>query len=154
MSAVLSLAAARYVRVARARRRPGSPAESARRLDPKFRVTQTIRLLSDLAVRSVREPDQRDVVNTPPRTGKSQSLAIWTSAWVLGESPDLKIVIVSYSDELAQTVDRKDWTVFASMPRRSQVVSKNSSRRARRVVGASSGVKWPTSASSMIGAWG
>ncbi|CPT28932.1 gp2 protein [Mycobacteroides abscessus] len=76
MSAVLSLAAARYVRVARARRRPGSSAELARRLDPKFRVTQTIRLLSDLAVRSVREPDQRDVVNTPPRTGKSQSLAI------------------------------------------------------------------------------
>ncbi|WP_100523071.1 terminase large subunit domain-containing protein [Mycobacteroides abscessus] len=107
MSAVLSLAAARYVRVARARRRPESPAELARRLDTKFRVTPTIRLLSDLAVRSVREPDQRDVVSTPPRTGKSQSLAIWTPAWALGVNPDLKIVIVSYSDELAQTHSRE-----------------------------------------------
>lgn len=79
----------------------------ARRLDTKFRVTPTIRLLSDLAVRSVREPDQRDVVSTPPRTGKSQSLAIWTPAWALGENPDLKIVIVSYSDELAQTHSRE-----------------------------------------------
>ncbi|OHU29035.1 terminase large subunit domain-containing protein [Mycobacteroides chelonae] len=107
MSAVVSLAAARYVRAARNRRRPASPAELARRLDSKFRVTPTIRLLSDLAVRSLREPDQRDVVSTPPRTGKSQSLAIWTPAWALGENPDLKIVIVSYSDELAQTHSRE-----------------------------------------------
>ncbi|MEU9805445.1 terminase family protein [Mycobacterium sp. NPDC050853] len=107
MSAVLTLAAARYVRSARARRRPASPAELARRLDPKFRVTPTIRLLSDLAVRSVKEPDERDAVSTPPRTGKSRLLAIWTSAWALSEDPDMEIVIVSYSDELAQTHSRE-----------------------------------------------
>ena len=105
--AVVSLAAVRYAQAARARRRPGSPAELARRLDSKFNVTPTIRLLSDVAVRAVREPDQRDAVSTPPRTGKSQLLAIWTSAWALMEDPDLKIVIVSYSDELAQTHSRE-----------------------------------------------
>lgn len=92
---------------ARARVRPGSPAELAGRLDPKFRITPTIRLLSDIAVRSVREPDQRDIVSTPPRTGKSQLLAIWTAVWALGEDPDLEVVIVSYSDELAQEHSRK-----------------------------------------------
>lgn len=108
MSAVLSLAAARFVRAARARRRPASPAELARRLDPKFRVTPTIRLLSDIAVRWVTEPDQRDVINTPPRTGKSELLAIWTPVWAWSEVDlDLRVVVVSHGDDLAQTHSRK-----------------------------------------------
>ncbi|ORA38099.1 hypothetical protein BST13_05745 [Mycobacterium aquaticum] len=95
------------MRAIRAQRRPATPAELARRLDPKFRVTPTIRLLSDLAVRSVNEPDERDAVSTPPRTGKSRMLAIWTSVWALMQNPDLEIVIVSYSDELAQVHSRE-----------------------------------------------
>ncbi|QRY48140.1 terminase family protein [Mycolicibacterium boenickei] len=101
------LSAVRAVAAVRKTRRPSSPAELARRLDPKFRVTPTIRLLSDIAVQSVRDPDQRDAVSTPPRTGKSRLLAIWTSVWALGENPDLEIVIVSYSDELAQAHSRE-----------------------------------------------
>lgn len=104
---VHTLTAVKHVQAMRAQRRPSSPAELARRLDPKFRVTPTIRLLSDVAVRSVQEPDERDVVSTPPRTGKSRLLAIWTSAWALMENPDLEIVIVSYSDELAQAHSRE-----------------------------------------------
>ncbi|WP_372512674.1 terminase large subunit domain-containing protein [Mycobacterium yunnanensis] len=88
-------------------RRPGSPAELARRLDPKFRVTPTIRLLSDVAVRSFRNPDERDVVSTPPRTGKSQTAVIWNVVWALMENPDLKIVVVAYGDDLAQTHSRE-----------------------------------------------
>lgn len=91
----------------RALRRPSSPAELARLLDPKFRVTPTIRLLSDVAVRWVTEPDQRDVVNTPPRTGKSELFAIWTPVWALMRDPDLRIVVVSHGDDLAQTHSRK-----------------------------------------------
>lgn len=91
----------------RALRRPSTPAELARRLDPKFRVTPTIRLLSDTAVRWVTEPDQRDIVNTPPRTGKSELFAIWTPVWALMRDPDLKIVVVSHGDDLAQTHSRK-----------------------------------------------
>ncbi|WP_437340061.1 terminase large subunit domain-containing protein [Mycolicibacterium fortuitum] len=91
----------------RALRRPESPAELARLLDPKFRVTPTIRLLSDIAVRWVTEPDQRDVVNTPPRTGKSELFAIWTPVWALMRDPDLRIVVVSHGDDLAQTHSRK-----------------------------------------------
>ncbi|WP_286150265.1 terminase family protein [Mycobacterium sp. ST-F2] len=89
------------------REKPSTPAELARRLDPRFVVTPTIRLLSDIAVRSVTEPDERDIVTTPPRTGKSRLLAIWTVVWALMRDPDLQVVLVSYSDELAQAHSRE-----------------------------------------------
>nr|WP_255396769.1 terminase family protein [Mycobacterium sp. 852002-51613_SCH5001154] len=92
---------------ARRRQRASAPAELARRLEPGFVVTPTIRLLSDIAVRSVTEPDQRDVVTCPPRTGKSRLLAIWAVVWALMRDPDLQIVLVSYSDELAQAHSRE-----------------------------------------------
>lgn len=104
---IATLTGARAVLAARDRQHPTSPAELARRLDPKFVVTPTIRLLSDIAVRSVTEPDQRDVVTTPPRTGKSRLLAVWEVVWALMCDPDLQIVLVSYSDELAQAHSRE-----------------------------------------------
>lgn len=107
MDPVRTLTAVRAVQAARRARRPASPAELARRLDPKFRVTPTIRLLSDVAVRSVNGADERDIVTTPPRTGKSQLLAIWTTVWALMVNPDLQIVIISHSDDLAQEHSRK-----------------------------------------------
>ncbi|MCV7187025.1 hypothetical protein H7I62_01820 [Mycolicibacterium thermoresistibile] len=79
----------------------------ARRLDPRFNVTPTIRLLSDLAVRAVRQRNQRDIVNTPPRTGKSKLLAVWLPVWALGEDPDMQIVIISNGDDLAQEHSRE-----------------------------------------------
>lgn len=102
-----SLVGCRIVEATRAQRRADSPAELAQRLDPGFAVTPTIALLSDLAVRSVVEPDQRDIVTTPPRTGKSRLLAIWTVVWALADNPDLQVVLVSYSDELAQAHSRE-----------------------------------------------
>ena len=101
------LTAARALTARRGLVRPGSPAELARRLDPRFRVTPTIRLLSDIARRWVVEPDQRDIVNTPPRTGKSELFAIWTPVWALMRDPELRIVVVSHGDDLAQTHSRK-----------------------------------------------
>ncbi|WKG01381.1 terminase family protein [Mycolicibacterium sp. HK-90] len=107
MTIVTTLSASRALGAAGKRHVPASPAELARRLDPKFVVTPTIRLLSDVAVRAVDEPDQRDIVTTPPRTGKSRLLAIWTVVWVLARDPDLQVVLVSYSDELAQAHSRE-----------------------------------------------
>lgn len=104
---IAALTAARTLSAVRARHRPASPADLARRLDPKFVVTPTIKLLSDLAVRSVTEPDERDIVTTPPRTGKSRLLAVWTVIWTLMRDPDVQIVLVSYSDELAQAHSRE-----------------------------------------------
>ncbi|ASW84618.1 terminase large subunit domain-containing protein [Mycobacterium intracellulare] len=107
IEAITALAAARALRADRERQRPTGPADLARRLDPKFVVTPTIRLLSDIAVRAVEEPDCRDIVTTPPRTGKSRLLAVWEVVWALMRNPDLQIVLVSYSDELAQAHSRE-----------------------------------------------
>jgi len=82
-------------------------------LDPKFVVTPTIRLLSDIAVRAVEQPDQRGIVTTPPRTGKSRALATTTPIWALMHNPDLEVVIVSYSDELAQSHSREARRIIA-----------------------------------------
>ncbi|OBB21101.1 hypothetical protein A5761_03035 [Mycolicibacterium setense] len=103
---IATLTAARALRAGRSRQKPASPADLARQLDPKFVITPTIRLLSDIAVRTVEQPDERDIVTTPPRTGKSRLLAIWTSVWALSRNPDVEVVIVSYSDELAQNHSR------------------------------------------------
>ncbi|GAS98815.1 Gp3 [Mycolicibacterium canariasense] len=87
---------------ARRRERPPSPAALAKRLDPKFVVTPTIALLDDIAVRVVREPNGKDMVNTPPRTGKSNLLAVWTPVWAFMIDPDMEIMIISNGDDLAK----------------------------------------------------
>lgn len=87
---------------ARRQQKAPSPAVLARWLDPRFVITATIALLSDITVRWVREPNQRDVVSTPPRTGKSQTLVVWMTVWALAENPDLEIVVISHSDDLAK----------------------------------------------------
>lgn len=53
-------------------------------------------------------------MTTPPRTGKSRLLAIWTSVWALSRNPDLEVVIVSYSDELAQAHSREARRIIAA----------------------------------------
>ncbi len=100
------LVAARLLMLRRDRVRPASPAALAKRFDPSFVITPTIALLSDLAVRAVTQPDQRDIVTTPPRTGKSRLLAVTTPVWALARDPDAEVVLVSYSDELAQEHSR------------------------------------------------
>jgi hypothetical protein len=107
VDAVSVLVGVRCVAGLRLLGRPSSPAELARVLDPSFRVTPTIRLLSDAAVRSITRADQRDVISTPPRTGKSQLLAVWTPVWALMCNPDLQIGVVAYADDLAQEHSRK-----------------------------------------------
>jgi hypothetical protein len=64
---VPTLVAARILAACRARRRAAGPADLPARLDRRFVVTATIRLLSDIAVRAVEELDQRDT-----GTGKSR----------------------------------------------------------------------------------
>ncbi|MCH9730837.1 MAG: terminase family protein [Actinomycetia bacterium] len=76
-------------------------------LDPKFRIVPVTRLLSDIAVKAVEQPDQRDIVTCPPRSGKSRLLSIWTPVWALMRHPDTSIMVVSYSDELAQAHSRE-----------------------------------------------
>ncbi|NDJ91452.1 terminase large subunit domain-containing protein [Mycolicibacter kumamotonensis] len=107
LPAVRLLAAARGAGAVARRRRPASPATLAVRLDPKFRITPAIAVLDQIAVRSVTQPDQRDICTTSPRTGKSRLLAIWTPVWALMRDQGMSIMVISYSDELAQAHSRE-----------------------------------------------
>lgn len=98
---ITTLTAVRALRAGRSRQRPSSPADLAKMLDPTFRIVPVTRLLSDIAVKAVEQPDQRDIVTCPPRSGKSRLLSIWTPVWALMRNPDMSIMVVSYSDEAA-----------------------------------------------------
>ena len=58
----------------------------------------------------------RLIVNVPPRSGKSISVTVAYTAWMLGRDPTLKIMCLSYSGELARehalnfrTIVESDW---------------------------------------------
>ncbi|WP_333895088.1 terminase large subunit domain-containing protein [Mycolicibacterium gadium] len=107
IEAIAALTTARVLQAGRSRQRPTSPADLAKMLDPKFRIVPVTRLLSDIAVNAVEQPDQRDIVTMPPRSGKSRVLSIWTPVWALMHNSDMSIMVVSYSDELAQAHSRE-----------------------------------------------
>ena len=86
----------------RKRKRAGSPAVLAKWLEPRFVITPTVALIDDVCVRAVREPNAREMLNAPPRTGKSELSAVWLPVWALGEDPDMQIMIVCNGDELAK----------------------------------------------------
>lgn len=102
-----TLIAARALRTARRRVPTAGPAQLARRLDPTYSIVPATALLSDLAARSVREEDRRDIVSTPPRAGKSRLLSVWLIVWCLHSDPDREVLLTSYSDDLAQSHSRE-----------------------------------------------
>jgi hypothetical protein len=46
----------------------------------------------------------RLVVNMPPRHGKTLFAAVYYAAWLLGRNPRLKIIIITYSGDLAEQI--------------------------------------------------
>lgn len=99
---ICSIAAAKAIMAARARRRPDSPAELARRLIPGYTVSPAIKLLSDELVRAVETPDSRLIVTMPPRTGKSVLTSRVFPVWMLARNPDTELILKSYGDALAE----------------------------------------------------
>ncbi len=97
-----TLAAVGAIQATRARRRPASPAELARRLIPGYVVTPTIRLISDELERAATEPDSRLILTTPPRTGKSVLVSQVFPVWLLSRFPDCEIIVKSYGNSLAE----------------------------------------------------
>ncbi|MBN7403646.1 terminase family protein [Mycobacteroides abscessus subsp. abscessus] len=99
---IKTLTAARAVAAVRSRRRPKTPAELAVMLDSKFKVTPTIRLLSDELAAAVEQPDARVILTTPPRTGKSTLVSRIFPVWLLMRNPDSELILKSYGDQLAE----------------------------------------------------
>lgn len=103
---VRTLVGAHALEAVRARRRPASPVELARRIIPGYRITPTIALISDAIADAVTNPDRRYIISTPPRTGKSVLTSQVGTVFALARNPEAMIILRSYSDSLAEEHSR------------------------------------------------
>jgi hypothetical protein len=76
--------------------------------------TWHIDLLCDLLAAGRRGKRLRKIINLPPRSLKSIIVSVALPAWLMGHDPALKIIVVSYSDELARKLSRDFRTVVES----------------------------------------
>jgi hypothetical protein len=97
-----TLVSVRAVAAARQLQRPHSPAALATRIIKNYRVTPAIALISDVLKDAIEKPNQRIVISTSPRTGKSVLAARIAVLLALARNPDAEVVLVSYADSLAQ----------------------------------------------------
>lgn len=101
------LVGARALQAVAARRRPQTPAELAQRLIPGYRVTPTIRLISDALADAIANPDRRYIISSPPRSGKSLLASVVAPVFALATDPDASVIVSSYADTLAEEHSRE-----------------------------------------------
>jgi predicted phage terminase large subunit-like protein len=65
-----------------------------------------IDLLCHVLAASQRSKRLRKIINLPPRSLKSIVVSVALPAWLMGHDPTRKIIVVSYSDELARKLSR------------------------------------------------
>ncbi|MGO9207227.1 MAG: hypothetical protein ACLQBX_13795, partial [Candidatus Limnocylindrales bacterium] len=99
---ITALTATRAAAAQRSRRRPASPAELAARLIPGYRITPTIRLISDILKDCIEQPDRRYLLSCPPRTGKSILTSVVGPLYALMVDPNSSVLIKAYGDQLAE----------------------------------------------------
>ncbi len=101
MNTVRLLSAAGAVGLERDRRRPTSPAELAQRIIPGYKVTPTIKLISDALADAITGNDKRLLISVGPQEGKSTLVSVVGTLFALFNDPNAKLVVASYSDHLA-----------------------------------------------------
>lgn len=107
LGAVRTLVAARELAARREQSKPSTPSELARRVLPAYRCTPAIEVISDALTKAITQPDQRIVITTPPRTGKSVLTSQIGTLLALSRNPDARVVLVSYADSLAEEHSRE-----------------------------------------------
>lgn len=80
---------------------------------PFFMVNWHHRILADLFEQAARGEIRRLLISTPPRYGKTEVMR-GMSAWLLGTSPDSRIIAGAYSSRLANKSSRAVQRVVAS----------------------------------------
>lgn len=83
-------------------RRWPTPGAMAQALDPTTRQTSALTVIDRELVGLADGDADRLMVFMPPQEGKSQRCSKWFPLWLLEHNPDLRIAIVSYSDEMAR----------------------------------------------------
>lgn len=80
-----------------------TPGELAVALDPTVVQTPALRLIDEELVRLADDPEtDRLIISMPPQEGKSERVSHRFPEWLLSQNPDLRIAIVSYTDEMAR----------------------------------------------------
>lgn len=90
---------------------PATPMAQAQELDPKYASRPHLEYLSDriaVAVEDVKNGISRQLaVSMPPRTGKSEIISKHLPVWLLRQVPTWKIILMSYSPQLATAWSRE-----------------------------------------------
>lgn len=79
-----------------------NPAELAKSVDPEYRVTPAIDYLAHEVERATTTRRGRLMITMPPQEGKTSLVAVWTVIRALQRNPDTRIILASYSQELAE----------------------------------------------------
>lgn len=80
-----------------------SPGALAQELDPTIIQTPALELIDSELIRLHDDPDvNRLMIFMPPQEGKSERVSHRYPEWLLKFNPELRIAIVSYSDEMAR----------------------------------------------------
>jgi predicted phage terminase large subunit-like protein len=76
-------------------------------LDSTVVQTPALHLIDQALVDLADGREQRLAIFMPPQEGKSERASHWFPLWMLTQNPDIRIAIVSYSDEMALTWGRQ-----------------------------------------------
>lgn len=82
------------------------PAQLGQLLDPDYRITPAIELISRAVERATTTPGARLMVTMPPQEGKSYLTAVLTPIRCLQRNPDARIILASYASGLAEDSSR------------------------------------------------
>jgi predicted phage terminase large subunit-like protein len=84
-------------------RRWASPLDMAQALDPTIVRTPALELINRALVDLADGREDRLIVSMPPQEAKSSTVSYRFPTWLLADvNPDLRVLIVSYSDEIAR----------------------------------------------------
>lgn len=84
-------------------RRWGTPGTLATALDPATKQTPALDLIDQELVRLFDDPKtDRLIISMPPQEGKSERTSVRFVEWILAQNKNLRVAIVSYSDEMAR----------------------------------------------------
>lgn len=83
------------------------PADIARRLLPDYRLTPAVELISSSIETVLHSPRQLNLqISMPPQEGKSTLAAVWTVIRALQINANLRIILATYADALAEAHSR------------------------------------------------
>jgi predicted phage terminase large subunit-like protein len=84
------------------KRRWAAPGDLAQKLDPRTKQSPALLKIDEALVEAADGDCDRLMIFMPPQEGKSERTSHYFPLWLLEHNPDLRIGIISYSDEMAR----------------------------------------------------